>query len=494
MPQLVALEWDSREIRLMVASGRGRQVVIEQAFAVPFESDGAEDALNAQGDSPDTKIGIVPERIGRQIAAELQARGLAAADAVVAVGRNSIELRQLQLPPATDEDLPELVRFQAMREFNELDDAWRLDFVPIEGDANTSRTVLATAIAPSVLAQCEAVCQYAGLKMRRLLLRPCEAALLLKGEESIPRGQAALLVDFLGGEAELTAAVDGTAVFLHTARLSGDPPPAQALLAAIRLTMAAAFNQTGGRRIESIVLCGLPQSHLELACALEDELALPVKLVDPFRDVKLGRALVLSPPEHPGRFAPLVGMLLAELRPGNHAVDFLHPRRRAETADPRKKWAIAGIAAAVLLVAWFVYARVDQFRLAARVEQLQQQSREMDKRLDDAKRAQAASGEIIRWADEEVNWLDRFYALNQGFPPAKVVVLDEASVNSGASGGEMELKGWVAQPDDMARLADGVRAHGYQMSQKSSGDNRTVPPYTCYFEAAVLPEKPAKKD
>ena len=124
---------------------------------------------------------------------------------MVAVGRNSIELRQLQLPPAADEDLPDLVRFQAMREFNELDDGWRLDFVPIEGSANTPRTVLATAIAPAVLAQCEAVCQHAGLKMRRLLLRPCEAALLLKGEESIRAGQAAPLGRFLG----LRGRVDG---------------------------------------------------------------------------------------------------------------------------------------------------------------------------------------------------------------------------------------------------------------------------------------------
>ena len=275
MPQLIALEWDSREIRMMVASGRGRQVVVEQALAVPYEIDAA-DAPSGQGDSPIfaattlravPEIGTVPEQIGRRIAAELHARGLTASDAVVAVGRNSIELRQLQLPPATDEDLPDLVRFQAMREFNELDDAWRLDFVPIEGSADTPRTVLATAIAPGVLAQCEAVCRHAGLKMRRLLLRPCEAALLLKGQESIPRGQAALLVDFLGSEAELTAAVDGTAVFLHTARISDNPPPVQALLAEIRLTMAAAFNQLDGRRIESIVLCGLPQSHLELACA-----------------------------------------------------------------------------------------------------------------------------------------------------------------------------------------------------------------------------------
>ena len=170
MPQLFALEWDSREIRLMVASGRGRQVVIEQAFSIPCETDSS---------AADTA-----EQIGQRIAAELDARGLGRGEAVVAVGRNSIELRQLQLPPAPDEDLPEMVRFQATREFNELDDKWLLDFVPIDGSAETPRTVLATAIAPAVLGQIEAVCEHAGLKMRRLLLRPCEAALLLEDARS----------------------------------------------------------------------------------------------------------------------------------------------------------------------------------------------------------------------------------------------------------------------------------------------------------------------
>ncbi len=354
MSQLFALEWDPREIRLMVASGRGRQVVIEQAFSIPCETD-----PSAAGTA---------EQIGQRIAAELDARGLGRAEAVVAVGRNSIELRQLQLPPAPDEDLPEMVRFQATREFNELDDKWLLDFVPIDGSADSPRTVLATAIAPAILAQIETVCEHAGLKMRRLLLRPCEAALLLEGEKSIPRGQAVLLVNPLGVEADLTAVVDGKSVFLRTTRISSDPPPLQALLAEIRLTMAAASNQLGGRKIESIVLCGDQQSDLDLARSIEAELQIHVERFDPFSGVKLGRALVASPPKHPGRFAPLVGMLLAELKPSNHAVDFLHPRRRAAAADPRKKWIIAAACAATLLLGWLIYSRIEHYLLASSVD------------------------------------------------------------------------------------------------------------------------------
>ena len=363
MPQLFALEWDPREIRLMVASGRGRQVVIEQAFSIPCETDPS---------AADTA-----EQIGRRIAAELDARGLGRAEAVVAVGRNSIELRQLQLPPAPDEDLPELVRFQATREFNELDDKWLLDFVPIDGSADSPRTVLATAIAPAVLGQIEAVCEHAGLKMRRLLLRPCEAALLLEGEKSIPRGQVVLLVDPLGVEADLTAVVDGTAVFLrHHADQQRPAAPCRPCWPKSASRWPRPRTNWAAARSSRSCSAANSKPDLDLARAIEAELEIHVELFDPFGGVKLGRALVESPPQHPGRFAPLVGMLLAELKPSKHAVDFLHPRRRAAAADPRKKWMIAGAVAAVLLLGWIIYSRIDHYLLASSVDRLDEEVQE----------------------------------------------------------------------------------------------------------------------
>ena len=462
----------------MVASGRGRQVVIEQAFSIPCETDSA--AADAA------------EQIGKRIAAELDARGLGRAEAVVAIGRSSIELRQLQLPPAPDEDLPDMVRFQATREFNELDDKWLLDFIPIDGSAVTPRTVLATAIAPAALRQIETVCEHAGLKMRRLLLRPCEAALLLEDEKSISSGQVVLLVNPLGVEVDLTAVADGTAVFLRTTRISADPPPLPTLLAEIRLTMAAASNQLGGRKIESIVFCGEPQPGLDLARAIEAELQIRVDLFDPFSGVKLGRALVESPPQHPGRYAPLVGMLLAELKPSKHAVDFLHPRRRAEAVNPLKKFMIAGGVAAVLLLAWIIYGRIDHYRLSSAVAELSEQAKDLDQEIESKKKVRTIAADIAKWADEDVIWLDRIYALDQSLPPAEDAVLGPLAINSATRGGQMELKGWVRRPDDIRRLEEGIRAHGGKMSLKSSKDDRIVPPYACAFEASVLADKGAK--
>src|SRR5687767_2904296 len=102
MAKHLALEWDSRQARVAVASTRGTQLVLEQAFCVPLLA----------GDAADETA----ERVGEKIGAALAARRIPRLDTMVAVGRASIELKQLQLPPAPDEDLPDLVRFQAQRE------------------------------------------------------------------------------------------------------------------------------------------------------------------------------------------------------------------------------------------------------------------------------------------------------------------------------------------------------------------------------------------
>jgi Tfp pilus assembly PilM family ATPase len=478
MSQLFALEWDPREIRLMVASGRGRQIVIEQAFSIPCETDPS---------AADTA-----EQIGRRIAAELDARGLGRAETVVAVGRNSIELRQLQLPPAPDDDLPELVRFQATREFNELDDKWLLDFVPIEGSADSPRTVLATAIAPAILKQIEAVCQHAGLKMLRLLLRPCEAALLLEGEKSIPRGQVVLLVNPLGVEADLTAVVDGKAVFLRTTRIASDPPPLHALLAEIRLTMAAASNQLGGRRIESIVLCGDQQPDSDLARAISAELGIRVEPFDPFSGVTVGWTLVDSAPQHPGRYAPLLGMLLAELKPSKHAVDFLHPRRKPERADPRKKYMLAAGIAAAILFCWLIEKRVERYRLVSTVVELEQRSAALGDEITHAKQVSATAAEIAKWNNDDVIWLDRTYALAQSLPPAQNALLGQFQANSAQRGGQIDLKGFVYKVDDIASFEKSVREHGGETIDKQSREDHTVPHYNWAIDVSVIAAKADK--
>ena len=257
-----------------------------------------------------------------------------------------------------------MVRFQAMREFSSLQEDWPLDFVPIDEDPEQTRSVLAAAIAPDQVAQIRKTCETAGLKPRRLVLRACAAASLFGRLQADARMRVRLLVDLLGDEADLTVMIERKVIFLRTARLPSDPledpDGAAVLLSEIRRTMAAVQNQLGGRRVEAIALCGSSPKHVALAGQLAERLSVSAVNFDPYAGLTLEGQLQQAPPEHPGRFAPLLGMLLDELSQTPPAVDFLHPRRRPEPPSRRRTLAIAGTAAAVFLgvcflIGWWRY-------------------------------------------------------------------------------------------------------------------------------------------
>ena len=69
------------------------------------------------------------ERLGPQLAAALADRGLKRSEVLLAIARGKAELRVLSLPQVPDEELPDLVRFQALRQFPSLGEDWPLDFL-----------------------------------------------------------------------------------------------------------------------------------------------------------------------------------------------------------------------------------------------------------------------------------------------------------------------------------------------------------------------------
>src|SRR5262249_43500183 len=159
------------------------------------------------------------------------------------------------LPPSPPEELPELVRFQAEREFNTLTDEWPLDFLPIPSEADGTMTVLAAAISPELVAEIQITCEAANLTPQRLILRPCAAASLLSRSKPSQAQSLRLLVDLLTEEADLTVLAGDAPVFMRTARLPADPAHGDSLrtiLPEIRRTIAAVHARFQGRQVEQI--------------------------------------------------------------------------------------------------------------------------------------------------------------------------------------------------------------------------------------------------
>ncbi len=477
MPRLLALEWNDSEARLVVASGKADRVVFEQAFSVSLRP--------ASGEAAAAEVNV-----GQKIATAMAARGIGRLDTLVAVGRSSIELRQLSLPPAPDEELPDLVRFQAMREFNALDERWLLDFVPIDEEPDQPRTVLAAAIDPDLVSQLERTCQDAGLKPRRLVLRPCAAASLLCRAQASSRMQVRLLVDLLDDEVDLTVMIDRKVIFLRTARLPGDPlrdtEAAAALLAQIRRTMAAVQNRLEGRRVACIVLCGTGTEHEALARSIDGQLSTPTELFDPFGRVTRGGDLREALPDRPGRFAPLLGTVLDEMEDTAPAVDFLHPRRAPPPPSRKRLLALAGILVAMGVLGYLGYRWYYHNSLAREVEGLQNEAKKLATSLDQAQDMDKAHSVVSNWAGGDVVWLDELARLATRLPPARdVLILQLTCLAARGAGGTIQLEGMASGAATIDQVEEALRDPRHRVEGINRGEDESIKHYAWRFKSVV---------
>ncbi|HYW81322.1 MAG TPA: hypothetical protein VE890_17190, partial [Thermoguttaceae bacterium] len=299
-------------------------------------------------------------------------------------------------------------------------------------------------------------------------------------------------------EADLTVMSDQKVVFLRTTRLGGDPltesDQATALLGEIRRTMAAAQNQLAGRRVESIVLCGSDEEHAALAMSIEKSLSTATTLFDPFSGLKLSRELRKSLPDHPGRFAPLLGIAAAELEQTPHTIDFLHPRRRPEPIGQEKKYVMIGLAVGLLVAGYFLFGWWQRSSLLADVAKYNAESKALEKGVERANTANKAAAEIEKWTATDIDWLDQLRHLSDDFPNADQAMLTKLVLTRGTTeGGKLVLDGLARDADAITEVERRLRADASRdVEGTGSSQDETNKDYSWRFSSTITvgPEKP----
>jgi Tfp pilus assembly PilM family ATPase len=454
MTRLVAIEWDAKEARVAVGRKRGTALVVERALAVPLPERG--EGVQAEPD------------VGPVLAKALAEVGVSKSEVLVAVGRASIELRFLSTPPVPPEEQPDIVRFQAMRQFTTLAEEWPLDFVPLAPNADGGMNVLAAAIAPELLAQIRKDCQAAGVTVHRLVLRPFAAAALLKGE--LGDGKCRMIVDLLAEEADLTVVIGPDVIFPRTVRLPSTTDTeilGRTLLAEGRRTMIAAQNQLGGRRVEEVIIYGDGEHHTVLKQLLEKELSLDVRLVDPLQKVEWEDARAKKP-EYPGAFAPLVGMMLEEAAGTPPVLDFLHPRKRPAPPDKKRAYLLAGAGLAAIFLLGCGYLQWSLWTLDSQIAQLRTTRTKAEKAAKESTKPVKDAETLDAFAAGDVTWLDELSRLSQKLPPPEQVQIGEvtAQVVPKAGGGQIKFVGYADTSQRVADVEDALRDEKHNVSGK----------------------------
>jgi Tfp pilus assembly PilM family ATPase len=483
MPRILAIDWDRLEARAILVQAGPTGTSVADAWVVPLKGDG--------GAAPTAK------QIGSQLATSMRGQPGGRVTTLVGVGRDQVQMILLSLPPAPAEELPDLVRFQAEREFTSLGADAALDYIPLTGDATTPYQVLAAAMSSSDVGEVNDVCQALGVEPDRITMRATAAASFVARRAAPGANEVALIANRLTDEADLTVLVGDHVVLIRTVRLpdhSEEGARQRVLVGEIRRTIAAVRQQLGESQVKRVILCGNASEAGE-AAALSAELTLPVEVFDVADNAPSGLARIGITKEALPRFAAVLGMALGEADRRPPVVDFLHVRRRAQQQRFSRLHGLAVAAAAVVVLAVGVKLWRDAVAPFIQLQQLNNEIADLDKQNKQYQKVITRAAAIDRWRSTDVNWLDEFDRFGREWRPQPLdskefATSDDAVISQvtafrppgiGAKGGILDVQATAKSAAAVAGFEKRLRDDAHRLTTGGGKQDHTIPGYDWSF-------------
>lgn len=411
MSQHLAIQLNGTKARLLLASAEKNVVRVRHATEVTSE--------DAHG---------LPAKI-RDVVNEWSCAG---AKTLVALDREQCEIRRLEVPDVADDDLPDLARYQALQNFSALGPEWPLDFIklPKTDESDEGNHVLAGAISPDRMKAIEDTCETIGCPLEGIILRPCATAAVIDTVMPAPRGEGQVVVDQHQGVADIFVTVGPKTILMRSVRLPSDEAAAtKALLPEIRRTIAAASSTLPGLKVSRIAVCGSSRVDADIASGLRSDAGLPVVNVEDWAGAKIHKSLDAEPPQNPGRFLPLIGLVRAEMAAQDSVIDFRRPRQRPPAPDNSRTYKLLALLAAVVLGVIFFGIRSMLKNEDKTIAFKQTQTRQNEEPVKEAEKLMAAFFQMENWHANSPNWLDELNELTKRLPAAEQVRLNEIVFN-----------------------------------------------------------------
>ncbi|MEM6473197.1 MAG: hypothetical protein AAF802_26790 [Planctomycetota bacterium] len=459
MPRKIALDYDDHELRIVAAQCGGTKVFVTDAQVIPI----------AEGESVSEKLrGYVVEQ------------GLARTETLVAIGRGKAELRELQLPAVPEEELPDMVRFQAIRSFASASEKASVDFL-VTDRSNESTTLIAAAVSPQEIERIRELCATSELSPKRIALRPLAAApLFLSGKSS---SGICVMIDLLADDAEIVIARDGKVIFVRTVRLpSAEGQRSRAIAGEIRRTMVACGESSTPNQI---VVWGNESVHQDDLDAIKSTIECDdVRAVNPFELVSCQSDEL---PEHAGRLAPLVGLLASDEVAADRLIDFINPRERPEEKPDHVRRALyIGLPiAAALLLAFFAFRNL--YSWDAKIKLASDEVNNLLKASELADESIARTEKIDQFLDGDVSWLDELRRFADEAPPSDEMIVKSIVARSTirGGGGTIQVIGAVTDPEVLDEMEAALRDEGHSVVGNGTSEQESKDDYRWTFDETV---------
>ncbi|PQO42485.1 hypothetical protein [Blastopirellula marina] len=480
MAKKLAIEWDSQTLRMVVARQRGSSINVEQALVVP---------LSAAGDDVESVEG----RVGRLLKEQVASHGFNKLPAIIGVNRSSIELQIFSVPPVPDEELPDIVRYQAIRECANVGDDGVVDFLRLPMNEAGQSRVHAAAMSAKQFKTHRKLCDAAQLQPQSFFIRSFGAARLAASQSGLS-GKTFLLVENLADRAELTVIHQNEVVLTRSAKLPGELGSehfVQSLQGEVRRTMFAAQSKDASVSCSEIVILGQPVAESAWK-AFAQELGMPVQFLNPLSAEHITSNVEL-PPESAAQLGGLIGLLWADSTGTDASIDFLNPRKRPDPPDRRRTYVLGATAAACVvgMVAYMIWSGIST--RDARIEQLKGEIAKIQKSNEPLLKVEEQIIEIDNWAKADVNWLDELYHLSEKMPSADEAIIERIQMNPNRSnpGGVITLTGQVSSDDVIAPMERSIQDEFHRVQRLEAKDVGLKGPYNWSYSGVItiVPEE-----
>ncbi|MFV0444462.1 MAG: type IV pilus biogenesis protein PilM [Planctomycetaceae bacterium] len=438
-----------------------------------------------------------PTALGDWIRQQLHEAGVSGRTTIVVLPREEVVTRRLELPHAPDDELPELVRFQAAAKSATPLDQLTLDFVPlppIEGEQ--ARPALMATLDRKRVDHLQKVCSSAGLELKSIQTSPfavAEVAIRREQQRGDDPNLATLVIFQDERRVELSILQNLGLVFTHHTRVDpGNPRAVRGTMAEISRSIIT-FGQLMHSTVDVGRVCLIHDGAVDPALeqALSERFSGQLHVIDPANDQSL-LPMENSLSVRLAGLAPAMGAVLGELKRTVPSVDFVNPRKPPVPRDLRKEQLIyygirAGAAALLIgLLAWW-YAS----HLGSQIAVLEKRDGELGNTLSQAGPTRDAHGRIQAWVASEVHPLEEIDRLNKLLPGTDRLLLLDLQVLPGRQGELARVTGsGIARTErDITNLFDTLTAAGYKLQPQVSDFYKLDPDYPHKFtlDASRLP-------
>ena len=413
---------------------------------------------------------------------EIVSRGGKLQQAVVLLSRGDLEVATLRLPPATADEIPELVQNMVAQTAEDSTHPPVTDFVVVNHGEDGSHEALAFTCSTAAIDELSDRFKARKTRLIGITFGGFGAVQLLKQVSTHP-AHTAVVVTTTDHDTDLSVVIAGQPVLFRTIPrpTTDDQLFVQPLCEEIRRTLTLVGHPEDDPT--RVYLIGTVDEQGGTAKALSDRLSLSVSLVNPFDQLSGSSGDRI---DHPARFANLIGIACGWNRDALE-LDLLNPRRPPVQPGPWRRIAWGSVVAASVLVFFGFLGWRDFSNQLTEIDEYKTKLRNLAKRANKGLELQDIVGAVNRWRDDDIAWLDELRDLAQKLPPAHEARVRRMTMSTDSRrNGVIDLAVQVSSPQVVTQLEDAVRNDRHSVSSKRVTDTSESSDLRWQFETRIV--------